>query len=107
MRRGASDRDLVPGVEVAFVDNGAGIHEADFKKLFTPFFTTKESGNGLGLCIVERIVREHMGHVNFSSAEGQGTTFRLWFPVINATVPSGKEAGEGRESQRVESCALS
>jgi two-component system sensor histidine kinase PilS (NtrC family) len=107
MRSGASDRDLVPGVEVEFADNGSGIRAADFKKLFTPFFTTKESGSGLGLCIVERIVREHMGHVNFSSVEGQGTTFRLWFPVINTVSPRVEDAAGAPAAQQVESCALS
>ena len=76
------------------------------KKLFTPFFTTKESGNGLGLCIVERIMREHMGHVNFSSAPGQGTTFRLWFPVMSPAAADSRSGG-GSEVREVESCAFS
>jgi two-component system sensor histidine kinase PilS (NtrC family) len=86
------DRDPVPGVEVEFSDNGAGMDDDDRKKVFTPFFTTKERGNGLGLCVVERIVREHMGYVDFSSEEGRGTSFRLWFPVISAEAPAGEVA---------------
>ena len=87
------EHDPVPGVEVEFSDNGAGIGASDLKKIFTPFFTTKERGNGLGLCVVERIVREHMGYVDFSSEEGKGTTFRLWFPMISSESPVSGVAG--------------
>lgn len=87
------EHDPVPGVEVEFSDNGAGIGASDMKKIFTPFFTTKERGNGLGLCVVERIVREHMGYVDFSSEEGKGTTFRLWFPMISSESPVAGVAG--------------
>ena len=47
------------------------------KKVFQPFFTTKEEGSGLGLSIVDRIIREHGGHVGLQSKEGQGTTFTI------------------------------
>jgi two-component system, NtrC family, sensor histidine kinase PilS len=87
------ERDPVPGVEVEFCDNGSGMGSSDMKKVFTPFFTTKERGNGLGLCVVERIVREHMGYVDFSSEEGKGTTFRLWFPLISSDVPASRSEG--------------
>jgi two-component system sensor histidine kinase PilS (NtrC family) len=90
---GSGEREMVPGVEVHFSDNGSGIGGSDLKKVFTPFFTTKERGNGLGLCIVERIVREHMGYVDFSSEEGKGTTFRLWLPVITAGQHASEAAG--------------
>ena len=82
IRHGNSTGDLVPGVEVEIGDNGKGIPAREIERLFTPFFTTKTGGNGLGLCIVDRIVREHLGVVGVSSDEGRGTAFRMWFPLI-------------------------
>jgi two-component system nitrogen regulation sensor histidine kinase NtrY len=62
-------------------DNGVGIPEQDRPKLFIPYFTTKGSGTGLGLPIVERIVTDHGGKIWFDSAEGVGTTFYIDLPV--------------------------
>jgi nitrogen fixation/metabolism regulation signal transduction histidine kinase len=56
-------------------DTGKGIDENAMEKVFTPYFTTKESGTGLGLPIVERIVNDHGGGIWFNSAIGVGTTF--------------------------------
>lgn len=98
-------RELVDGIEVEMSDNGKGLPEGDLKKLFTPFFTTKDRGNGLGLCIVNRIVREHMGALDVSSVENQGATFRMWFPVLrqtkttNESLESTAEEGTRREEE--------
>jgi nitrogen fixation/metabolism regulation signal transduction histidine kinase len=62
-------------------DNGKGIPAANREKVFTPYFTTKESGTGLGLPIVERIINDHGGSIWFNSAEGAGTTFFIDFPL--------------------------
>jgi nitrogen fixation/metabolism regulation signal transduction histidine kinase len=62
-------------------DTGKGIAPEEGKRIFTPYFTTKESGTGLGLPIVERIVNDHGGAVWFNSAEGLGTTFFIDLPV--------------------------
>ncbi len=70
-------------------DNGKGIPEQDRSKLFIPYFTTKESGTGLGLPIVERIVTDHGGNIWFDSAEGVGTTFYIDLPTDNATDEKG------------------
>lgn len=74
----ASLRDGGVWIEVA--DTGAGIPEEVREKLFTPYFTTKETGTGLGLAIVDRIITEHEGRVDVVSGEA-GTTFRIWLPA--------------------------
>lgn len=62
-------------------DTGPGISETDQQKVFHPYFTTKSHGTGLGLSIVERIVFDHDGAIWFETAEGDGTTFFLEFPM--------------------------
>ncbi|MDR0494845.1 MAG: HAMP domain-containing protein [Treponema sp.] len=62
-------------------DSGKGITRQTIPQVFTPYFTTKESGTGLGLPIVERIVNDHGGSIWFNTAEGMGTTFFVDLPV--------------------------
>jgi two-component system NtrC family sensor kinase len=71
---------LFEGVEIAFSDTGVGIPKEQIKQIFQPFFTTKEEGTGLGLAITYGIVREHNGKIEVDSAEGRGTTFRIFLP---------------------------
>jgi nitrogen fixation/metabolism regulation signal transduction histidine kinase len=66
---------------ISIRDSGKGISEEDAKSIFTPYFTTKESGTGLGLPIVERIVNEHGGAIWFDSAKEAGTTFYIDLPI--------------------------
>ena len=73
-------------VYVDVLDQGQGIRPEDARQLFTPFFTTKANGNGLGLMVVERIVRDHGGRLSFESKVGEGTRFRLAFPVISSRI---------------------
>jgi len=78
--------DLVKKREVCYCrisvkDSGKGIKGQESHLVFTPYFTTKESGTGLGLPIVERIVNDHGGAIWFDSAEGMGTTFYLDLPA--------------------------
>jgi nitrogen fixation/metabolism regulation signal transduction histidine kinase len=70
-------------------DTGKGISKEESSRIFTPYFTTKESGTGLGLPIVERIVNDHGGAIWFNSAEGMGTTFFVDLPVEDS--PAGEE----------------
>ena len=72
-------------------DTGKGISLQDGKQIFIPYFTTKESGTGLGLPIVERIVHDHGGLIFFDSEEGIGTTFFVDLP--QAGPGAGPEAG--------------
>lgn len=67
-------------VYVAVADTGSGIKAEDMPKLFSPYHTTKVSGHGLGLMIVQRIMRDHGGHVGIESKEGVGTVVTLQFP---------------------------
>jgi nitrogen fixation/metabolism regulation signal transduction histidine kinase len=64
-------------------DTGQGISSKDIEQVFIPYFTTKESGTGLGLPIVERIVHDHGGTIWFDSEEGVGTTFFVDMPVYS------------------------
>ena len=62
-------------------DTGKGIPKEDASRVFSPYFTTKESGTGLGLPIIERIVNDHGGTIWFDSGEGAGTTFYIDLPL--------------------------
>jgi nitrogen fixation/metabolism regulation signal transduction histidine kinase len=78
--------DLVKKREVCYCrisvkDTGKGISKEEGQLIFTPYFTTKESGTGLGLPIIERIVNDHDGAIWFDSAEGMGTTFYIDLPA--------------------------
>ncbi len=62
-------------------DNGEGISKENLKNIFTPFFTTKEKGYGLGLALSQRIISEHGGLVHVKSEEGKGTSFQIFLRV--------------------------
>ncbi|GMO35482.1 MAG: ATP-binding protein [Termitinemataceae bacterium] len=66
---------------LTIADTGKGISKEDEEKVWTPYFTTKDSGTGLGLAIVERIINEHGGGIWFNSSPGEGTTFFVDIPV--------------------------
>jgi len=68
-------------LSIAVTDTGIGIPEKDRKRIFEPFYSTKEGGSGLGLYVVRRIMEEHGGRVSVSSIEDLGTTFVLSFPT--------------------------
>jgi len=73
-------------VYLLFGDTGAGIKQDDLVRLFQPYHTTKPGGHGLGLMIVQRIMREHGGQVGIESKEGVGTLVTLQFPLKNRRV---------------------
>jgi signal transduction histidine kinase len=75
-----------------FGDSGTGIRPEDLSRLFQPYYTTKPGGHGLGLMIVQRIMREHGGQVGIESKAGVGTVVTLTFPQKNRRLrllPSG------------------
>ncbi len=67
-------------VYLLFADSGSGIRQEDLVRLFQPYHTTKPGGHGLGLMIVQRIMRMHGGQVGVESREGKGTVVSLQFP---------------------------
>ena len=69
------------GVWVSVSDTGGGIPQEQINHIFEPFYTTKRKGTGLGLMIVQRIVRAHNGRIELESNVGRGTTFRIWLPL--------------------------
>ncbi len=69
------------GVWASVADTGGGIPQEQINRIFEPFYTTKKQGTGLGLMIVQRIVRAHGGRIDLESRVGQGTTFRIWLPL--------------------------
>jgi two-component system, sporulation sensor kinase E len=68
------------GVWVSVADTGGGIPQDQIARIFEPFYTTKKKGTGLGLMIVQRIVRAHGGKIEVESRVGQGTIFRIRLP---------------------------
>ena len=72
-------------------DQGAGIPQEVRDKIFNLYFTTKKNGSGIGLAMAYRVMQLHNGSVEYDSAEGQGTTFRLRFPLATPEVEAGQE----------------
>jgi signal transduction histidine kinase len=64
-----------------FADTGSGVSRENLSKVFDPFFSTKETGLGLGLALTKRVIEEHGGKVDFQSVEGKGSTIIMSFPV--------------------------
>jgi PAS domain S-box-containing protein len=69
------------GIWVSVADTGGGIPQEQINRIFEPFYTTKKKGTGLGLMIVQRIVRAHGGRIELESQVGRGTVFRIWLPL--------------------------
>jgi len=74
--------------EVRFRDTGIGIPRDKLKKLFIPFYTTKQKGTGLGLAISHRIINQHGGTIEVRSTLGQGSTFSVFLPAAEP-IPAG------------------
>jgi len=72
---------------VEVTDNGRGIAPDHLPNIFRPFYTTKGEGTGLGLSLARRIVEDHHGRIDVTSAVGKGTTFAVVLPLQRATAP--------------------
>ena len=66
---------------VSITDTGNGIEKKDLKRIFEPYFTSKDKGTGIGLAIVEKIINEHNGRIDVDSIINEGTTFFIRFEV--------------------------
>ena len=81
-------------IKVSIKDQGIGIPQENLTKIFDPYFTTKQTGSGLGLTTSYYIVKRHNGYLDVESKVGEGSTFRIFLPVSE-----GKIAAVGREAK--------
>ena len=93
------DEHGVETVRMRIADTGVGMDARTVAKLFTPFFSTKEDGTGLGLMSCKRIVESYGGRIGVQTEPGVGTTFEVTLPVAHPA-DDGMEADEGR-GQRI------
>jgi len=93
-RAGASEQK--PMVAISIVDTGCGIPEKNLKRIFDPFFTSKDvgKGTGLGLSVSHGIVEAHGGMIDVQSKVGEGSTFRVLLPL---TAPAAAPLSKARE----------
>ena len=70
-------------VGIVIQDNGIGISDEQQPQIFTPYFTTKSSGSGIGLSVVRQIVEKHGGNIRFESEHLKGTSFYITFKLLS------------------------
>jgi PAS domain S-box-containing protein len=85
-------------VKVSIKDEGVGIPETDLEKIFDPYFTTKPSGNGLGLTTSYSILKNHGGTIVVDSQVGRGSVFSFYLPAIDSVAQDSEEAVEPGQS---------
>lgn len=91
--------------QITFTDEGCGITEADQKKVFDPYFSTKAAGSGLGLASTHAIITKHGGQITVESVVGVGTTFAIYLPATSsATI--GDQRGEEAQGNKPASSIL-
>ena len=85
-----------PYAMLTVTDTGAGISSDIIERIFDPFFTTKKfgKGTGIGLSVVHGIVESHSGMISTESTPGKGTTFRLYFPIIDEADTQTSDTGQ-------------
>ena len=81
-------------IRIAVADHGIGIPRDHLEKIFDPFFSTKQKGNGLGLATSFSIARQHGGHLSAESKPGVGSTFYLYLPASMETAPPEQDKKE-------------
>ncbi|OGR03331.1 MAG: hypothetical protein A2520_04965 [Deltaproteobacteria bacterium RIFOXYD12_FULL_53_23] len=84
-------------LSISLRDNGPGIPLEQIGKIFDPYFTTKEAGNGLGLAITHAIIKKHEGHIEAASTLGAGVTFTIFLPANQDTLETKTTAQPGLE----------
>jgi len=78
-------------VQISIRDNGCGISQKNLEKIFDPYFSTKETGSGLGLATSYSIIKKHSGHITAESTADQGTVFTIYLPASEKTVIKDKK----------------
>lgn len=94
VRRAGDDARAQGWLEFSVADQGPGIPQEVSEQLFTPFFTTKAEGMGLGLSLCRTVVEQHGGFLAFEPNRPQGTIFRFTLPTKAAAEPAREPAGE-------------
>jgi len=69
-------------ISIYIENTGCGIYEPEMKNIFTPYFSLKKNGTGLGLAVVKKVVEDHEGKIEVKSLAGKGTTFIVTLPSI-------------------------
>ncbi|MBI5558660.1 MAG: PAS domain S-box protein [Deltaproteobacteria bacterium] len=89
-----------PYIRMKVTDQGEGISKQNLEKIFDPYFTTKETGHGLGLTICYSIIKNHQGFITVDSEAGLGATFTIYLPaskkVLAKTIQKEEETGNSR-----------
>ena len=70
-------------LEITIADTGCGMSKKDLEHIFDPFYSTKETGTGLGMSIVYGIIKEHKGEISVTSEVNKGTSFKVGLPITN------------------------
>jgi PAS domain S-box-containing protein len=83
---------LPPGnyIEITIEDQGIGIPKENYGRIFSPYFSTKKNGSGMGLATAYSITKKHNGHITFESTPGKGTIFFVYLPAIITELPEIK-----------------
>jgi two-component system, sporulation sensor kinase E len=88
-------------VSISFTDTGGGMSAESLSHVFEPYFTTKDSGTGLGLLVVRRIVREHGGDISIESNEGKGLTLTIRLPYLDKRVRMLEQGADRSSSPEI------
>ncbi|MGB5157737.1 MAG: ATP-binding protein [Desulfobacterales bacterium] len=87
-------------IMITIKDQGVGIAENNLSKIFDPYFSTKQTGRGLGLASAYSIIKKHHGHISVNSGQDKGTIFTIYLPASGKEIPVKEEparlTGEGR-----------
>jgi len=84
-------------VQLLVTDSGCGMSEKELEQVFSPFFTTKEKGCGLGLAMIKKIMEELGGSIDIASVEGKGATVTLQFPAVLSAPEDAQQDADEKE----------